>query len=327
MTPLPSMLPLANIPLMPEQASTMAEKVDGLYYVMIGLSAVASVLIIAALIFFIVRYRRRHDDEIGHREHAGNWLEITWTVIPGIIFLGLFYWGAHVYFENYRIPADAERYYVVGKQWMWKYQHPSGNREINDLHVPVNRPIELVITSEDVIHSFYVPAFRVKRDAVPGQYTTAWFEATKTGTYDIFCAEYCGAEHSLMIGKIHVMEEADYQEWLEGKGDGGRSLVATGEKLFEEKACSTCHRPDSSARAPILNGIYGSEIALLGGDRTKADDNYIRESILEPSAKVVAGYQPIMPTYKGQLTEEEILELMSYIKSLEGVDEGAQGTR
>ena len=318
--------PLLNIPLMPEQASTMAREVDTLYYVLLGLSAFATVGIVTVLIWFIIRYRRRHEDEIGHREHAGDWLEITWTVVPAIIFVGLFFWGAKVYFQNYRIPADAERYYVVGKQWMWKYQHPSGNREINDLHVPVGRPIELVITSEDVIHSFFVPAFRVKRDAVPGQYTTAWFEATKTGTYDIFCAEYCGAEHSLMIGKIHVLEPQEYEAWLEGQGDG-RSLVATGEQLFQEKACSTCHRSDTSARAPILNGIYGSEIALLGGDRVRADDNYIRESILDPSAKVVAGYQPIMPTYKGQLTEEEILELMSYIKSLDSADHGATGTK
>ena len=316
-----------KLPFMPEQASTTAQDVDTLFAFTVVLSVVASVLIVIALLGFAIRYRRRHAAEIGHREHAGNWLEITWTVIPGIIFLGLFVWGLQVYFETYRIPANAERYYVVGKQWMWKYQHPSGNREINDLHVPVGRPIELVITSEDVIHSFFVPAFRVKRDAVPGRYSTAWFEATKTGTFDIFCAEYCGAEHSLMIGKIHVMELADYEAWLEGK-EGGRSIVASGADLFEQKACSTCHRSDSSARAPILDHVYGKEVALLGGDRVTADDNYLRESIVNPSAKVVAGYQPIMPTYKGQLTEEEILELIGYIKSLGGDEDGAaQGTR
>ena len=217
---------------------------------------------------------------------------------------------------------------MVGKQWMWKFQHPAGNREINDLHVPIGRPIELVITSEDVIHSLFIPAFRMKRDAVPGRYATAWFEATKTGTFDIFCAEYCGAEHSLMIGKITVMEPADYEAWLEDKVPD-RTLAASGEELFQEKACGTCHRPDSDARAPILNGVYGSEVALLGGQVVTADDNYIRESIMDPAEKVVSGYQPIMPTYKGQLTEEEILELMSYIESLEGADrevEGATGT-
>lgn len=319
-------LPLLKLPFMPQQASTIASEVDMLYMVAIGLSLFATVGIVAVLIAFIIRYRRRHESEIGHREHAGNWLEITWTVVPGIIFMALFAFGAKVYFDTYRIPPNAERFYVVGKQWMWKYQHPSGNRQINDLNVPVGRPIELVITSEDVIHSFFVPAFRVKRDAVPGRYSTAWFEATKVGTYDIFCAEYCGAEHSLMIGKIHVMEPHDYEAWLEGN-EPGQTLVASGQDLFEEKACSTCHRADSSARAPILNGLFGTDVALLGGGRTTADDNYLRESIMNPSAKIVAGYQPIMPTYKGQLTEEEILELLSYIKSLEGTDQKeSQGT-
>jgi len=310
---------LANLPFMPEQASTIAHEIDELYVFTVVLSTVMSLLIIAAILFFIVKYRRKRADEIGHREVAGDWLEITWTVIPAIVFLGLFFWGTKVYFDTYRVPEGADRYYVVGKQWMWKFQHPAGNREINDFHVPLGRPIELVITSEDVIHSLFIPAFRLKRDAVPGRYATAWFEATQTGTFDIFCAEYCGTEHSMMIGKITVMEPADYEAWLEDKIPG-RTLVASGEELFQEKACGTCHRPDSDARAPILNGVYGSEVALLGGKVVTADDNYIRESIVNPAKKVVAGYQPIMPTYKGQLTEEEILELMSYIESLERGD-------
>ncbi len=305
-----------RLPFMPEQASTGASSVDAIFVASVVLSVVAGVLIVLALLAMAIRYRRRHENEIGAREHAGAWLEITWTVIPAIVFLGLFAWGLKVYFHNYRVPPNAERYYVVGKQWMWKYQHPSGNREINDLHVPVGVPIELVITSEDVIHSFFVPAFRIKRDAVPGRYTTAWFEATKVGTFDIFCAEYCGAEHSLMIGKIHVMEPQDYQAWLEGR-EPGRSIAASGAELFEQKSCTTCHRTDSSARAPILNGLYGTEVSLVGGDRIEADDNYLRESIVDPGAKVVSGYQPIMPTFKGQLTEEEILELIGYIKSLD----------
>jgi cytochrome c oxidase subunit 2 len=313
---------LANLPFMPDQASTIAQEIDTIYLFTVALSAVVSTLIVAAIIGFIVKFRRRRADQIGHRETAGEWLEITWTVIPTIVFLGLFFWGAKVYFDTYRVPEGADRYYVVGKQWMWKYQHPAGNREINNLHVPVGRPIELVITSEDVIHSFYIPAFRIKRDAVPGRYSTAWFEATQVGTFDIFCAEYCGAEHSLMIGRITVMEPADYEAWLEDKIPS-RSLASTGADLFEAKACNTCHRQDSDARAPILNGVYGSEVALLGGEIVTADDNYIRESIIDPAEKVVAGYQPIMPTYKGQLSEEEILELMSYIQSLEGDDHSA----
>lgn len=319
---------LAHLPFMPERASTIAKDIDTIYLFTVALSAVATLLIVGVIIGFIAKYRRRNPDDVGHRAHEGKWLEITWTVVPGIVFLGLFYWGAQVYFKTYRVPDNADRYYVVGKQWMWKYQHPAGNREINDLHVPMGRPIELVITSEDVIHSFFVPAFRVKRDAVPGRYSTAWFEATKAGTYDIFCAEYCGAEHSLMIGKITVMEPADYEAWLEDKVPG-TTLASSGEDLFIEKACNTCHRGDSDARAPILNGVYGSEVVLLGGARVTADDNYIRESIIDPASKVVSGFQPIMPTYKGQLTEEEILELMSYIESLDGGDQevaGAEGT-
>lgn len=319
---------LANLPFMPERASTIAHDIDALYLFTVALSTGAGLLIVAAIIAFMVRYRRRQADEIGHRETAGDWLEITWTVVPTIIFLGLFFWGAKVYFTTYRVPENADRYYVVGKQWMWKYQHPAGNREINNLHVPVGRPIELVITSEDVVHSFFVPAFRVKRDAVPGRYSTAWFEATKVGTYDIFCAEYCGAEHSLMIGKITVMEPADYEAWLADKLPT-QTLASSGEELFQSKSCNTCHRADSDARAPILHGVYGKEVALLGGEVVTADDNYIRESIMNPTKKVVAGYQPIMPTYKGQLTEEELLELMSYIESLEppaGSGDGAGET-
>lgn len=304
-----------NLPFLPDQASTLAQEVDAVFLFAVSLSVVAGIAITATLLWFGIRYRRRAAEDKGTAGHANNMLEIVWSVIPAIIFFGLFLWGAKIYFQTYRIPPDAERYYVVGKQWMWKYQHPSGNREINDLHVPVNTPIELVVTSEDVIHSFFVPAFRVKRDAVPGRYSTAWFEATKTGTFDIFCAEYCGAEHSLMIGKLHVMEPHAYEAWLEGN-EPKVSLVTTGKALFEEKSCNTCHRSDSDARAPILDELYGRDVALLGGDIVTADDAYIRESILNPAEKVVSGYQPIMPTFQGQLTEEEVLELISYIKSL-----------
>lgn len=304
-----------KLPFLPEQASHAAQQVDAIFLFAVSISFVAGVAIVAVLTWLGIRYRRNHREEVGTAGHGSNLLEVVWTVIPGIIFICLFFWGAKIYFENYRIPPDAVRYYVVGKQWMWKYQHPSGNREINDFHVPANTPIELVVTSEDVIHSFFVPALRVKRDAVPGRYSTTWFEATKPGTYDIFCAEYCGAEHSLMIGKLYVMEPADYQAWLEGNVPG-QSLAMSGAALFEEKSCGTCHRSDSSARAPILDGIYGKEVALLGGKVVTVDDGYIRESIMNPKAKVVAGYQPIMPTFQGQLREEEILELISYIQSL-----------
>jgi len=311
-----------KLPFSPEQASDVAHQVDNVFLFAVSVSFVAGVAIVAVLTWLGIRYRRRQRDDVGSAGHGSMVLEIAWSVIPGLIFIGLFFWGAKIYFENYRIPPDAVRYYVVGKQWMWKFQHPSGNREINEFHVPANTPIELVVTSEDVIHSLFIPALRVKRDAVPGRYSSAWFDATKVGTYDIFCAEYCGADHSLMIGKLHVMEPRDYQKWLDGHVPQ-QSLAKTGAELFKEKACDTCHRSDSSARAPILDGIYNKKVALLGGKIITADDAYIRESITNPKAKVVAGYQPIMPTYQGQLREEQILELISYIQTLGKKDEAA----
>jgi cytochrome c oxidase subunit 2 len=236
--------------------------------------------------------------------------------VPLLIMLVMFGWGARVYFEGYRVPEDAQTYYVVGKRWMWKFQHPDGQREINDFHVPVGRKIELVITSEDVIHSFFVPDFRVKRDAVPGRYTRAWFEATKTGEFRIFCAEYCGAEHSLMRGKLVVMEPHEYDRWLSGNRPG-TPLAASGEALFAAKSCNTCHRPDSATRAPILHGLFGNSVTLASGRRVEVDEGYLRASIMDPAQDVVAGYEPIMPTYRGQLSEEEILELIAYVQSLQ----------
>lgn len=310
---------MTNFPLFPESASTLAGKVDGIYFLTLGVAVVFSILIGVLVVFLAIRYKRQRVDQVGSPEHAPAWLEIVWSIIPFFILMGMFGWGAVVYFDTYRVPPDAERYYVVGKQWMWKYQHPQGNREINDLHVPVGRPIELVITSEDVIHSFYVPAFRIKRDAVPGRYNTAWFEATKVGSYNIFCAEYCGTEHSLMIGKIHVMEPNDYEEWLRGT-EPERTLAATGEELFTAMQCHTCHRQDSDARAPILHGVFGEQQALAGGGTVTVDDEYVRESIMAPQAKVAAGYQPIMPTYRGRLSEEQVLDLISYIRSLSSTE-------
>jgi cytochrome c oxidase subunit 2 len=205
--------------------------------------------------------------------------------------------------------------YVVGKQWMWKIQHVEGVREINELHVPVGRPVRLTMTTEDVIHSFFVPAFRVKADVVPGRYTTVWFEATKTGSFHLFCAEYCGTKHSGMIGQIVVMEPRDYQDWLAG-GSGGGSMAARGEKLFNELACNTCHQAGPTQRGPSLAGLAGSTVTLKDGRQVTADDNYIRESILNPAVRVLSGYDPIMPVYQGLVSEEGLLSLITYIKSL-----------
>jgi len=213
-------------------------------------------------------------------------------------------------------PQDTLDIYVIGKQWMWKAQQPSGLREINELHVPVGRNVRLIMASEDVIHDFFVPAFRVKMDVVPGHYNTMWFRPTKPGRYHFFCSQYCGTNHALMGGWVTVMEPSEYAAWLSGSSGQGDPVVA-GEKLFVERACSTCHFSDGTGRAPSLNGLYGSQVSLADGTTVVADDAYIRESILQPNAKIVARYQPLMPTYQGQLTEEQILALIAYIKSLQ----------
>jgi len=242
-------------------------------------------------------------------------------VIPFLILMVMFAWGAKVFFVAFRPPSDAEEYFVVAKQWMWKFQHPQGKREINDLHVPVGQPIKLTMTSEDVIHSFFVPAFRVKADVIPGRYTTVWFEATKPGAYRLHCTEYCGAEHSLMGGTVYVMEPQAYEAWL-AEGTPTDNRLLTGEELFAKCVCNTCHYPDSAARAPILYGIFGEQAQLADGSSVLVDENYLRESILNPAAKIVAGYQPLMPTFKGQVSEEELIQLIAYIKGLEAADGG-----
>ena len=304
-----------NFPLFPERASTLAGDVDALYFTFLGISTFFGLLVAGLMLYFAIRFRRRSPEEVGRPEKAGLWLEITWSVIPLVILLGMFAWGAKVFIEAFRPPGNAVEYFVTAKQWMWKFQHPQGNREINNLHVPLGQPIRLTMTSEDVIHSFFVPAFRVKSDVLPGRYTTVWFEANKTGTYHLFCAEYCGAEHSMMRGSIIVMEPADYEMWLAGR-DTGPSVVASGEELFRVKACNTCHRSNSATLAPILHGAFGEQVELEDGSVAMVDENYIRESIINPTAKLVKGYKPLMPTYKGQVTEEEVLQLISYIKSL-----------
>jgi cytochrome c oxidase subunit 2 len=242
-------------------------------------------------------------------------LEIAWSVIPLLITFTFFFWGASVFFAINRPPNDAIEVSVVGKQWMWKFQHADGQREINELHVPIGRPVKLTMASEDVIHSFYVPAFRVKRDVLPGRVATTWFEATRRGRYHLFCAEYCGTKHSGMIGWVIVMEPAEFQSWLAG-GASGQSLAGAGQKLFQELGCATCHRPDSLARGPNLEGLFGNPVKLADGTVVTADDSYVRESIATPSAKVVAGFQPIMPTYQGLVNEEGLMQLVAYVRSL-----------
>ncbi len=304
-----------EIPLHPVRASPFAGEVDALYFFALAIAAFFSLLVAALIVYLGVRYRRRAPHDIGQPEKAGIWLEVAWSVIPLGILLVMFAWGAKVFVTAFRPPADATEYWVTGKQWMWKFQHPEGNREINQLHLPRGRPVKLTMTSEDVIHSFFVPAFRVKADVLPGRYTTVWFEPDRVGTYHLFCAEYCGAEHSRMGGSIVIMEPAAYEEWLAG-GLPRQSVVASGAELFTAKACDTCHRPDSATLAPILHGVWGHEVELASGEKVVVDADYVRESILNPTAKMVAGYNPVMPTYQGQLSEEELVQLITYIRSL-----------
>jgi cytochrome c oxidase subunit 2 len=306
---------MGSLRLFPEQASTFAPEVDHLLYFLLIVSIFFTLLIFGAIFYFAVRYRRRSEQELPHVVHGGMALEIVWSVIPFGLTMVMFTWGASVYFRESRPPDDALNIYVVGKQWMWKVQHMEGRREINELHIPLGRAVKLTMTSEDVIHSFFVPAFRTKQDAVPGRYSTTWFEPTKAGKFHLFCAEYCGTRHSGMIGWIYVMEPRDYEDWLSGGTPTG-SLAENGAKLFQDLACTNCHKADGTGRCPSLVGLFGKTVQLSGGGSVKADEAYIRESILQPAAKVVAGYQPVMPTFQGLVTEEGVLQLVEYVKSL-----------
>lgn len=306
----------SDFPILPEVASTIASQVDALYFFLVLLSAFFFLLIAALIFFFGIRYRKRSGNEKATPVHGSLGLELLWTIIPFGLSMVIFGWGAVIYFDMNSPPPDATNVYVVGKQWMWKVQHPEGNREINEMHVPVGTPVRVIMTSEDVIHSFYVPAFRIKMDVVPGRYTSTWFEATKPGEYHLFCAEYCGTSHSEMIGKVIAMEPTDYQDWLNRASAETQSMAQAGEQLFNQLGCGTCHADDSSARGPSLYGLYGSQVQLVSGDTVTADEAYVRRAILQPASQVTAGYGPVMPTYEGQVTEEELLRLIAYIKSM-----------
>ena len=304
----------SHLPFWPDSASTTAAQVDALYIFLVLVSAIMTALIFATLIFFAIKFRKRRGQRAEQIE-GSTVLEITWSVIPFAIFLSFFVWGAVIYFQERTPPQDATEIYTVAKQWMWKFEHAGGQREINELHVPVGRDVKMIMTSQDVIHSFYVPAFRIKQDVLPGRYTTAWFHATKPGTYHLFCAEYCGTEHSGMIGWVIVMEPRDYQAWMTG-GGGNQPLALTGQKLFSELGCVTCHRSDTQGRGPNLVGVYNKPVLLEDGRTVNADENYIRESILEPGAKVVKGFKPVMPKFQGQISDEQLNALVAYVKSL-----------
>jgi cytochrome c oxidase subunit 2 len=304
----------ADVPLFPERASTVATQVDALFFFLIAVTGSISLLVTVLILYYSVKYRRRGDAVSTPRITGSLKLELFWTLTPLVFFIIMFAWGSLVYTSTALPPADADEVYVVGKQWMWKIQHPEGQREINELHLPVSRPLKLTMTSEDVIHDFAVPAFRQKLDVVPGRYVSTWFLPTKVGSYHLFCSQYCGTNHSGMVGFVHVMEPAAYEQWLNSHAEG--SLALEGRKLFLKLQCVTCHSADPLARAPVLEELYGKRVTLADGRTVIADDSYIRESILLPRAKVVQGWEPIMPTFQGQVSEEDLIKLIAFIKSL-----------
>jgi cytochrome c oxidase subunit 2 len=304
------------IPLVPESASTVSWKVDALYFYLSGVTLFFALLISAVLIFFVIRYRRRTPYEIPRPVAGSHKLETIWTIIPFVIAMTMFAWGARVYFDMFKPPENAIEVYVVGKQWMWKLQHATGQREINELHVPVGRKIKLIMTTEDVIHDFFVPAFRTKADVIPGRYVTLWFEATKTGRYHLFCAEYCGMNHSGMTGSVIVMEPREFDDWLSGN-TGGMTPATAGQQLYQTLGCASCHGANGEGgRGPTLAGIFGNNQTLQTGGTVRVDEGYIRQSILNPQAQLVAGFGPIMPTFQGQVSEDQLVQLIAYIKSL-----------
>ena len=306
---------------LPEQASTLAPQVDQLYWFIIGVTAFFGILTSVVVVYFAVKYRTNDPLAVGAPITGSIPLELAWSVIPFLISVVIFAWASQVFFDIYRPPDQTLDIYSTGKRWMWKFQHLDGKAEINELHVPIGRAVKVTFTSEDVLHSLYFPAFRTKADAIPGRYSTVWFNATKVGEYPIYCAEYCGTRHSGMIGKVYVMEPAAYQAWLSGSGGG--TLASRGERLFSELACNTCHLPDGSGRGPSLANKFGTQEQLSNGSLVNVDETYIRESILTPQLKIVAGYQPVMPTFQGLVNEESVMALIEHVKSLQSSPGGA----
>lgn len=314
------------VPLFPEQASTFAWQVDALYFYLILISIGFTIPIVGVIFFFFVRYRETEKFATGEEIHGSIALETVWSIIPFVISMTIFLGGAIVYYNQSTPPADSMEIYAVGKQWMWKFQHGTGQREINELHVPVGRKVKITMTTEDVLHDLYIPAFRTKADVIPGRYTNIWFEATKPGKYHLYCAEYCGLNHSGMGGWVYVMEQRDFDNWLSGS-ESGQTPVQAGQDLFRNKlGCASCHEGGTTQRGAKLEGIYNHEVKLTTGQTVIADDEYIRNSILNPSGQIVEGFQPIMPTFKGQVTEEQLVSLVAYIKSLSGNTGGTTTT-
>ena len=301
--------------LFPSEASTIAPYTDALYFFLLGITVVGVVLVGILVFGFSIRYRREKNP-VATQVEGSTLLEATWTIIPLALFLIVFVWGALLYFRIYTPPTNAMNIYITGKQWMWKAEHPGGQHEINALHVPTGQPVQLTMISQDVFHSFSIPDFRVKREVIPGRYSTVWFEATTPGVYHLFCTQYCGTQHSGMIGEITVLKPEDYQRWTQ-LSTSGMSLAQNGERLFASMGCNACHNGNAAARGPSLAGVYGARLQLTDGSQVTANEAYLRDSILNPSQHVTAGYAPIMPTYQGQISEDGIIDLIEYIKTLQ----------
>jgi cytochrome c oxidase subunit II len=304
-----------SFPVFPVAASRLAQQTDYLYWGLIALSLVVLFIVACPIIYFLIKYRQNKVVDRSPVRLPQNTIEITWTLIPTLVMICFYVWGAKQYFGIERPPPGAMEIHVIGKQWMWKIQHPEGNREINELHVPAGRIVKLTLTSQDVIHSFFLPEFRIKQDVVPGRYTTEWFKAARPGKYHIYCSEFCGTHHSGMIGWVEVMEPAAYDDWL-ARGRPDNTLVESGERLYRELGCSGCHSGSSVVRAPPLEGVYHKPVPLNSGEVVIADETYLRDSILFPDKQIAAGYTNLMPSFQGRVTEDELLELVSYLKSL-----------
>jgi cytochrome c oxidase subunit 2 len=313
----------SGIQLFPVQASTLASQVDNLYFFVLAVTAFFALLVVVLVLYFAIKYRDDTGEKVGAPITGSIPLEIGWSLVPFFVAMGIFVWATVVFFQIVRPPDQTLDIYSTGKRWMWRFQHVDGQREINQLHVPVGRPVKVTFTSEDVLHDIYIPAFRVKADAIPGRYSSIWFTPTKTGEYHLFCAEYCGTRHSGMIGTVYVMQPEEYQRWLTSGGLTG-TMAQRGEQLFQQLACTTCHLTDGRGRGPSLVGLFGSPVPLSNGQSVTADETYIRESILTPQMKLVNGYQPLMPTFQGLVNEEGLLSLIEYVKSLGAGPAGQQ---
>jgi cytochrome c oxidase subunit 2 len=301
--------------LWPPAASSMAVEIDRVF---VAWCVVLTFLVVPVFIFMTycaVKYRAGRPADRSQRESRNMTIEMSWMITPFLISLVFFAWAGDIYLQQHTPPPNAIVITALGRQWMWKYQHPGGQSEINDLHVPVNRPVRIDIHSQDVVHSLYIPALRQQQEAVPGRTTSMWFKADTPGAYRLFCSEFCGADHALMAGTLYVLSAADYQAWLRQMGTS-QSLVAAGKRLFDSYGCSGCHGPSTTVRAPPLEGLYGQVVPLQDGTTVAADDAYIRDSILEPKKQIAVGYRPVMPSFAGAISESELTQLVAYIKSL-----------